>query len=66
MDHYDCIGNLLKVWKCGGESTLHSIFLLNLTLSVQARISSRYSSFIQPSLGASLPSSNLSQTKETK
>jgi len=66
MDHYDCIGNLLKVWKCGGESTLHSIFLLNLALSVHAKISSKYSSLAQPSLGTSLPSSNLSHINEMK
>ena len=64
--NYDCKGNLLNVWKWGGESTLHSIFLLNLALSVQAKISSRYSSLAQPSLGTSFPSSNLSQINEIK
>jgi hypothetical protein len=42
------------------------MFLLNLALSDQAKISSRYSSLAQPSLVASFPSSNLSQIKEIK
>jgi hypothetical protein len=42
------------------------MFLLNLALSDQAKISSKYSSLAQPSLGTSLPSSNLSQINEIK
>jgi hypothetical protein len=42
------------------------MFLLNLALSVQAKMSSRYSSLAQPSLGTSLPSSNLSHINDIK